>query len=120
MLNYRQLSAMFPVCPNGESSDQAWASLLKQWREVGKLELRKHWRYGPSIEGNNQPTRYYDAPKVVRLICTEARLNDRRRQPRPRIAYLYAEYYDAFAAILTEANAEKTAREQQAIIPGLS
>jgi hypothetical protein len=111
MLNYRDFSKKFPVCPKGESSDQAWASLLLQWRGKGKLELKRHWRYGPSIDGNNQPTRYYDVPRVVRLVCLEAR----SPTPRPRIAYLNTEYYDDFSAILAEANAAKATNAEQVI-----
>lgn len=111
MMNYRQLSVKFPLCLVGESSDQAWASLLLRWRDEKKLELKRHWKYGPSVEGNNQPTRYYDVPRVVRLVCLEART----KLPRPRIAFLYTEYFDELAAVLTEANAENAAREEQVI-----
>lgn len=96
-LNYRQLADRFPVCPNSESSLEAWQKLLWRWREDGKLEQRKHWRYGPSIEGNNQPTRYYNLAKIVRLICVEAR----GKMVRPRIGFLYTEYFDEFTEILS-------------------
>lgn len=110
MLNYKQLSDKFPVCPVDESSDMAWASLLHRWRDEGKIKERIHWRYGPGVD-SNRPTRYYDVPKVVRLICLEAR----GKLSRARISFLYQEYFDQFAAILQEANAANAANAEQVI-----
>lgn len=96
MLNYRQFSERFPLCNNCISSHEAWAILLKRWRDEGKLAEKKHWRYGPSIEGNNQPTRLYDVRRVIRLVVAEHQAGN----PRPRIAFLCQTYTSELAEIL--------------------
>lgn len=111
MLNYKSLSERFPICNNGVSSDQAWSLLLRRWRTDGKIKERFHWRYGPSVEVTNKPTRYYDLLKVVKLVCIEARADS----PRPRVSFLYQSYFDEFAAILKEANSATAATAEQVI-----
>lgn len=97
MLNYLQFAQRFPICPNGLSSADAWAYLLKKWRDEGKLVERKHWRYGPAVEGGRNLTRIYDLRRVIRLVVAEHQAGN----PRPRIAFLCQNYTKELADILT-------------------
>lgn len=112
MLNYRQISERFPICNNCVSSNDAWALMLKRWREEGKLKEKRHWRYGPSIDGGNQPTRLYDLARVVRLVVLE----HQGGHPRPRIAFLCQTYTDQLADILTSV-ATVASDDEQAVTP---
>lgn len=112
MLNYRQLSERFPICNNCVSSNDAWALLLKQWRDKGRLKELRDWRYGPSVGGHNQPTRLYDLRRVVKLVVLEHQTGS----PRPRIAFLCQTYTGELADILNPV-AAVTADDEQAVTP---
>lgn len=109
-LTYRQLSARFPLCNNGLSSNDAWAFLLKKWRDDGKLQEKKHWRWGRDQESaKHNPTRYYDLLKVIRLVVAEQQTG----RARPRIGYLCQNYTEEFIDILKPVNPDT----EQAITP---
>lgn len=112
MMNYAQLSVRFPLCNNCISSSEAWATLLKRWRDDGKLKEVRDWKWGPSPEGNNQPTRLYDVRRVVKIIVSEHQHGSQR----PRIGYLCQNYTEQFIDILTPV-ASVTFDEEQAVTP---
>lgn len=100
MLSYRQFSARFPLNNNCLSSHDAWAYLLKRWRDEGKLEEKKHWKWGPPLDDARNLTRLYDLRRVAKLIVLE----HQKGNPRPRIAFLCQSYTKDLADILTPAN----------------
>lgn len=108
MLNYKQFSEKFPLCNNCVSSNDAWALILKRWRDEGKLKEAKHWRWGPPIESGSKMTRLYDVLRVVKLVVLEHQTG----KPRPRIAFLCQTYTEQLADILRPPNTVDTAEEK--------
>lgn len=108
-LSYKQFSALYPICDNATSSEEAWGHLLRQWRDAQRLRWGTHWNYAPSPEGKNQPTRFYDPVRVVKLILLEAKGD----KPRPRILFLCQHYLPEFKEILTDTNAAIATVEKQ-------
>lgn len=91
LLSYGQFSDRFPL--DCVESGEAWAKLLRKWRDDGKLIERNHWKHA---RVNGELVRVYNSNKVIRLIITEAR----GYNSRPRISYLYQNYLEEFVQML--------------------
>lgn len=104
LYNYEQFAERFPT---PKFPKETWAQMLLRFRKKNLL-----------VEGRGYKLKYYghmrymySVPAVVRVICTEARKEDR---PLPTAMFLYETYYDQFCTILTDALEAKKALSKQA------